>query len=79
MNYPQHPEKKQRNMRLNPEHFWGVWDEMCSDELSDDESVTTILTALVVAALVLEAAAALAALAALVAASSAVFSCNNNF
>ena len=52
-------------MRLNPEHFWGVWDEMCSDELSDDESVTTILTALVAAVLV--------------AASSAVFSCNNNF
>lgn len=75
MNYPQHPEKKQLNMRLNPEHFWGVWDELCSDELYDDESVTTILTALavvaaLVAAVVLEAAVVLAA---------AVFSCNNNF
>ena len=48
MNYPQHPEKKQRNMRLKPVHFWGVWDDMCSDELSDDESVTTILPVVVV-------------------------------
>ena len=64
MNYPQHPEKKQRNMRLKPAHFWGVWDEMSLDELSDDESVTTILSVV----------AAVAAVAA-----AAVFSSNNNF
>ncbi len=64
MNYPQHPEKKQRNMRLKPAHFWGVWDDMCSDELSDDESVTTILSVVVVA---------------VVAVVAAVFSSNDNF
>lgn len=74
MNYPQHPEKKQRNMRLKPEHLWGVWDEMCSDELYDDESVTTILSVVAVVAVV-----AVVVLAAAAAASSAVVSCNNNF
>jgi len=75
MNYPQHPEKKQqRRIRLKNPHFWGVWDEICSDELSDDESVTTISAAVVVVEV-----AVVAVAMAVVVAVAAVFSCNNNF
>ena len=62
MYYPQHPEKKQRNIRLNLPQSWGVLDETSSDGLSDDESVTRIVSVVAVVLAVLAV---------------AVFSCNN--
>lgn len=69
MYYPQHPEKKQRNIRLNLPQSWGVLDETSSDGLSDDESVTTIVSVVVVLAVVAVVLAVVLAV--------AVFSCNN--